>query len=85
MTPLVDGVAPDGTVIEGILDRVGTITDTDILDTEGVSLYGSGLIHDVCCTFARTSRGAYGQVLVPGAAGASRLSGSAPADVAEVL
>ena len=64
-TPLVDGVAPDGTVIEGILDRVGTITDTDILDTEGASLYGSGLIHGVICTFARTSRGAYGQVWYP--------------------
>ena len=64
-TPLVDGVAPDGTVIEGILDRVGTITDTDILDTEGVSLYGSGLIHGVSCAFARTSRGAYGQVWYP--------------------
>ena len=64
-TPLVDGVAPDGTVIEGILDRVGTITDTDILDTEGASLYGSGLIHGVSCTFARTSRGAYGQVWYP--------------------
>ena len=64
-TPLVDGVAPDGTVIEGILDRVGTITDTDILDTAGVSLYGSGLIQGVCCTFARTSRGAYGQVWYP--------------------
>ena len=65
MTPLVDGVAPDGTVIEGILDRVGTITDTDILDTEGASLYGSGLIHGVSCTFGCTSRGAYGQVWYP--------------------
>ena len=65
MTPVVDGVAPDGTVIEGILDRVGTITDTDILDTEGASLYGSGLIQGVSCTFARISRGAYCQVWYP--------------------
>ena len=56
MTPLVAGVAPDGTVIEGILDRVGTITDTDILDTEDASLYGSGLIHGVSCAFAHSLR-----------------------------
>ena len=65
MTPLVDGVAPDGTVIEGILDRVGSITDTDILDTEGTSLYGSGLIQGVRSTVAHTSRGAYCQVWYP--------------------
>ena len=56
LTPLVDCIAADGTVTTGILNRVGSITDTDILDTEGTSLYGSGLIMGVGATIAHATR-----------------------------
>ena len=51
-TPLVDKIEPDGTVIKGILGRIGTITLTDILDHDGNSLFESRLIMGVHNTFA---------------------------------
>ena len=42
--PLVDKVLPDGTTVVGILDRIAVITETDLLDHTGTSLYGSGIV-----------------------------------------
>ena len=42
--PLVGQTEPDGTHTEGIIDRVAEVTETDLLDSEGNSLYESALI-----------------------------------------
>ena len=47
LIPLVDRVLPDGTVVAGIIDRVAVVTETDLLDASGESLYASGLIAGV--------------------------------------
>lgn len=51
-TPLVDRVEPDGSITAGILGQIAVITDTDILDETGASLYESGLIMGVQNRFA---------------------------------
>ena len=46
-TPLVDQAEEDGTVTTGVVDRVAALTETDLLDCDGNSLYESGLITGV--------------------------------------
>ena len=44
---LVDETLRDGTVVKGMLSRIAAITETDIVDHSGRSLYGSGIIMGV--------------------------------------
>ena len=56
-TPLVDETQPDGIVAAGILDRIARITDGDLLDSDGESLYESGLIlasHNIYASGTKT-------------------------------
>ena len=43
-TPLVDETQPDGVVTPGILDRIARITEGDLLDSQGESLYANELV-----------------------------------------
>ena len=45
--PLVDEVLPDGTVVVGMLGRIAVITETDMLDHTGASVYEPGIVHGV--------------------------------------
>ena len=45
--PLVNQTEADGTTTTGIIDRIAEVTETDLLDHDGNSLYESGLIKGV--------------------------------------
>ena len=51
LIPIVDTVLADGTAIAGILDRVAVVTDTDLVDHSGTSLYRLGVIASVRTQF----------------------------------
>ena len=55
-TPLVDETQPDGVVAPGILDRIARITEGDLLDSDGQSLYESDLIIASHNTYARGTK-----------------------------
>ena len=55
-TPLVGQVEEDGTMTTGLIDRIAVVTETDLLDSDGNSLYESRLITGVHNIYARGTK-----------------------------
>ena len=55
-TPLVDQVEEDGTITTGLINRIDVVTETDLLDSDGNSLYASSLVKGIHNIYAEGTK-----------------------------
>ena len=55
-TPLVDQVEEDGTITTGLINRIDEVTETDLLGSDGISLYESSLVKGIHNIYAEGTK-----------------------------